>query len=277
MKMPPRSIFARMPLEGLVGGARLHPTRAAYLAALGFKKRHALGLELRMIAEGLSHTDLWPTPHAKERRETHHALDLQNDTHAYFYGLALADGHLRQMDRGRGNVAIGLASRDDGVLLQLSASLPWKSHISRRSRRTNFGPHETTELRLHSASLRKQLLAAGFTPGSKSKICAPPITPYCATSFWRGFVDGDGSLGITGDGYPFVSLVTSSANIAAAYKTFLSGIGIPEPKSRPNARDGVWNIMVVRKNAALLAAQLYGSGNIALDRKRQKSLEILGC
>jgi hypothetical protein len=276
MKMPPRSIFARMPLEELVEGARRHRSRGKYLRALGFRKRACLGLQKRMDAEDLDHSDLWPNPRSTSiDRNGHHELDLTNDLHAYFYGLCLADGHLRGSDRNRGYAQIELGSRDEAVLLDLSRNLPWRSRIARRTRTTNFGSAEFSSIRISAYDLRQQLAGRGFPVGPKSRICMPPNGTYAPAPFWRGFIDGDGSIGFTGSDLPFVSLITSSQYMAQAYKDFIgAALGVKPPTTRPNRRDGVWNILLTRSNACQLAEHLYPPGCIAIERKRASALEL---
>lgn len=194
----PRSIFAEMPINDLLSVARCYPTRTAYLHSLGIKKRHNVGLSKRMEKEGLIHYDLWPNPFANAHRRPseRHLLDLSLEYHSYFFGLALSDGHLRASARSRGSLTIELNSGDEAVLLSLAQELPWFCKISRRARQTNFGQNNFTMARWCSLDLRTQLIAKGFPIGRKAQKCAPPTGDYDRCAFWRGVLDGDGSLGI---------------------------------------------------------------------------------
>lgn len=265
----PRSIFAKMPLADLLSDAKCYPTRAAYLQSLGIIKRDNMGLSKRMTKEGLTHFDIWPNPwaNAHRRPSDSHTLDLSLETHAYFFGLAMSDGHLRTETRNRGNLTIELNSGDEEILLLLARALPWPCAISRRTRQTNFGQNDFTAARWCSLDLRTQLIDRGFPVGKKAHKCVPPNKDYDEYSFWRGVLDGDGSLGVDTNGIPFVSLVTASSDLADAYKAFLKETIGYAPTSSKNTRDGVWNIMISRQWVTPLVSALYSSGCLSIARK----------
>ena len=81
-------------------------------------------------------------------------------------------------------------------------------------------------------------------------------------------MDGDGSLGMTGQGLPFISLVTKSEYLKEGYLDFLeSHLGIKKNVSR-NKRDGVYNIMSNSKPALVISNYLYSNNpKLYLDRK----------
>jgi hypothetical protein len=277
----PRSIFARMPRDEFLREAGKHRTQKAFLVSLGFTKRGSLGLAKKLAVESLTVDDVWPERMSYERRFTvaQHALNLLDDTHAYLFGLALADGHLQERDRNRGYLAIELNERDASVLKCLSEALPWKTHLSRRTRVSPFGGGESTTvtLRCHEIDFRRQIVAAGFPAGRKSKTCVPPLCAYNESAFWRGVVDGDGSVGfISSDSTGFISLCSASETMVNAFKLFLTATTGVTPGTTRNARDGVWNITVTRGRSIKLARRLYGGGGLAVERKRLSASLICG-
>jgi len=91
----------------------------------------------------------------------------------------------------------------------------------------------------------------------------------------RGLVDGDGSLGLTAKGYPFVSLNTSSDAIAAFYIDFLHRVtGRPRKTSSRNKHDDTFNIAVFKEPAQTVSALLYYDGCLALTRKTRAAQAI---
>lgn len=276
----PRSQFAssRISREDLIANAKAHCSRAGYLASLGIKKRSNLGLEQRMKAEGLTLDDLWPNRWCADCRfpEEAHVFDLTREDHAYFYGLALADGHLQESDRNRGKLTIELKSTDSPILDAVASTLPWKSHRSNRSRVTNFGPLTVAALVYHSRGLRKQLIDLGFPVGKKSDICAPPTAPYHEGGFWRGFIDGDGSLGFIADGRPYLSLVTTSDGIAHAFLDLVQRVTGKIRTAGRNARDNAYNIMAYAEDTQALVSAMYWEGCLAIPRKLENARLIKG-
>lgn len=263
------NIFAKMPLSVLLEEAKRHQTQKAYLASLGYKNRANAGLSSRMKKEGLTPLGLWPNACSQDVRfpEVPHVFDLMNETHAYVYGFALADGHLKEGSRGRGQLVIKLKESDSPLLEAISSAFPWSSKISRQTRDTNFmAASQTATLLFCSRGLRKQLIALGFPAGRKSEICAPPASAYHREGFWRGMIDGDGSLGFTKDLFPFVSLVSSSEAMVQAYKDHLTENFDLKLGTSRNTRDGVWNLMVTRDKAKMLTQEIY-TGGISLPRK----------
>ncbi|MBY0559906.1 hypothetical protein [Hyphomicrobium sp.] len=185
-------------------------------------------------------------------------LNLKNPVHAYFYGLCIADGYLIEMERGRGRVCVELSMGDNGVLLTLRDLLPWKSTITHRKRTTNFATeHASSSLLFFGAGIREEMKAAGFPTKGKSRAATPPIVPFSAPDFWRGVIDGDGSLGITAKGLAFVSFVTKSDALADAYCDYVAAVTGRRPRVNPNKRDGVRNIVLTNARAADLLDETY--------------------
>lgn len=189
---------------------------------------------------------------------------------AYFVGLAQTDGHHSGDLRGKGRLEIELSARDAAVLERLAALLPCYASVGRRTRTTNFSRsrvHETAILRIYDRTVRRELAALGVVVGPKSDKVAPPPVPCSRTDYWRGVVDGDGSLGFTAAGRPFVSLVSASPALTQGFADLLHDVTGAVRTPRPNTRDGVVNLMVQSNEAAALARWLYPDGcELALTR-----------
>lgn len=196
-------------------------------------------------------------------------LDLTRDDHAYFFGLFQTDGHLSAQTRNRGRAAIELSSQDDAVLRALPALFPGVTcHLSTRTRTTNFAAnHTSTTWSVHARAMREELAALGVPVGRKSASVGPPTAPFCTRGYVRGLVDGDGSVGFTGSGAPFVSFVTASPQLATYFCAVIEQVTGVVRRVRPNARDGVHNPMVTNDPAAALAGWLYPPGCLAIPRK----------
>src|SRR5579862_9310689 len=203
-------------------------------------------------------------------------LDVTCDFDAYFVGLLQTDGHVSVTSRNRSRIEIELKYSDAPLLIAVANLLPYKSSLRRRQRTTNFGANDSMTLSIHNRTLQQQLERLGVPPGRKSDRIAPPSVPFDELAYWRGIIDGDGSLGVTGNGYPFVSLVTSSDALAEAYARFCGGITGRQPRPNRNARDRVYNICAFKEAAVAIAGALYLrlGVTIALARKAEAARRI---
>jgi hypothetical protein len=199
-------------------------------------------------------------------------LDVMKPHYAYMYGLIQTDGHMSSETRNRGKVRIELSEQDRAVLETFMQLVPYHSKISARTRVTNFSQqHTSVTWSIYDKRFRDCLLSLGMPYGKKSALIAPPTTEYSQIDYFRGILDGDGSLGFTDSGWPFISLVTASTALAEAYASFLSTLTGKTKMLAPNKRDRVYNIVIMREDAQLIASTLYYDGCLALTRKQRSA------
>jgi hypothetical protein len=186
---------------------------------------------------------------------------------AYVFGFLLGDGSLYAGRGQKGRLTVELAERDADHLRALANLLPG-SRLSRRTRSTNFASDYTSAVLTCSAlPVRRALVVAGMPVGRKDAVIAPPSGPFSVRDFARGLVDADGSVGFTGPGRPFISLVTTSPAMAGWWCSLLLERSGAMRTARPNRRDGALNVMVVADPAVVMARWLYADGDLALPRK----------
>jgi hypothetical protein len=163
---------------------------------------------------------------------------------------------------------VELSVRDAALLNRFQEIVPYYSSIRTRTRSTNFANrHTSTVWTVCALQFRRELIDAGLPVGTKSDVVAPPSTPVSETDYLRGLVDGDGSVGVTRLGLPFVSFTTSSEALKDFFLSQCRDLpGQPRHVSR-NARDGVFNAMATRECAVELASRLYYENCLALQRK----------
>lgn len=196
-------------------------------------------------------------------------FDLSQPADAYLMGLLQTDGCHSGHPSGRGKITLELASRDLQILVDLQAILPCKSTIRSRERSTNFTDgFKSSGLTICSMEVRRELERLGLPAGRKSSTVAPPAADNLSTrDYVRGLYDGDGSIGFTGRGYPFISFVTKSEplgryvidqirEVTGAVRTFTF-----------NKRDAVANIMISSHAAVQFAEWMYYDGCLAIERK----------
>jgi hypothetical protein len=114
----------------------------------------------------------------------------------------------------------------------------------------------------------------GLPAGRKAKRTAPPVAEIAARDYVRGLIDGDGSVGFTGAGYPFVSFTTASESMARYFESYAEALtGVPRRTNRTR-RDGIFNPMHQFESAATLAGHLYREGDLALSRKAESAERV---
>lgn len=204
-------------------------------------------------------------------------LNIKEEQHAYLYGFALADGTLREQERNRGCLAIEVQHRDYEIVVELCTmilELGYMPRVSKRSRVTNFGPIQSVSMRVFAQEFRSQLKALGFPIENKHKLAAMPPGAH-PVGFWRGYIDGNGSIGVTNKGLPFISLTTPSDAIAVSFADFLEPIIGYRKKTKPNKRDRVYNLMLTKEVAVAAIERLYSDAEIALPRKLEAAVGVM--
>ena len=193
---------------------------------------------------------------------------------SYIFGLLITDGHLELMEGNRGRVQLEVNEKDKDICEKLFHLIP-NSHLSSRERDTNFkNNYRSCIFRNNQLAFRQELIDFGFPIENKTLVASIPSQDYSIPDFWRGVIDGDGSIGFTAKGIPFLSLVTKSENLKQEYCKFhLDNFGI-EKKINRNTRDNVYNITVFSEDALAISKALYESAPIYLDRKYNSYLEI---
>ena len=203
-----------------------------------------------------------------------------NAEESYIYGLLLADGNIyfsRSKDRAidnRGRVSLEVNSKDKDIIVKLFNLIP-NSHIRERTRDTNFKKDYTTCLFVNSQKgFRDWLIDCGFPKEDKTFKAAPPKIDYSKEDFWRGFIDGDGSLGFTKTEKPFVSIVTTSDLIKDSFCDYIyERYGILKHLNK-NKRDSAYNIVLQQEDAVNLVRDLWQKDCLCLDRKAAKANQI---
>jgi hypothetical protein len=164
---------------------------------------HRLGVPLR------------ESPGSKIR---HDAFDEVTPDAAYWIGFLFADG---SVGRGRESrwISVRVSERDRSHLVKLRRFLG-SFHAIGDDPAGNYGGYQSkpsVRLVFKSTRLAEQLLSLGRYEG--------PVNDLLIQSrdFWRGVVDGDGSLGILATGYAYFGLV-GSRRLLEAFLKFLKNI-----------------------------------------------------
>lgn len=213
---------------------------------------------------------------ARESAGTVTFADFTQPNDSYILGLLQTDGSHSGSLEGKGTVSLELKRSDAKVLEDISAILDFHSSISSRRRNTNFSQeYESSTLKFFSQIARRRLAMAGLPVGRKSHLVGPPPMAIARQDYLRGILDGDGSVGFTRTGSPFVSVVTASPLLAEYVQGAIYEVTGVTRRSTPNMRDGVYNIVVTNQTAATLAAWVwYPDSTLSIPRKFERGQEV---
>ena len=205
-------------------------------------------------------------------------FDLNIPINSYIFGFLQSDGHLASHKKSglkKGKLNIELSFKDKDILLLIQKHACVETSFSSRTRDTNFKEnYKSCKLSFYSTEFREALHKLGMPIGKKSAVIAPPKSEYSEIDYWRGIIDGDGSLGFTKGGWPFISLNTSSDKLAIAYKNFILKITGRINNSNRNKRDNTYNIVETRELSQLICKKLYYNGCIGMKRKDKAANKI---
>lgn len=193
---------------------------------------------------------------------------------AYIVGFLQSDGHLSNVV-GKGKLTMELSSKDKEILPKIGKILTNSFSVRNRIRNTNFkNDYESSILTISNMDIRKLVFDLGVPEGRKSDLVEPPKKLRNDVDYWRGYIDGDGSIGFTGNGFPFLSLNTSSDKIAEQFILFLETLTGKRKRAARNKRDNSYNICITKEDAQLVSKVLYYTGSLSLKRKLNKVKNI---
>lgn len=199
----------------------------------------------------------------------------------YIIGFTQTDGHLESKSKngnivGKGRLTYNLAYKDRDILPKIGDILGAHFSLSTKVSDTNFKKnYKHAKLSVYDKNVRQIIFESGVPHGKKSNIISVPDGLEYNVDYWRGMIDGDGSLGLTNQRIPFVSFCTSSKTICLAYQEFLTSLLGKTKIVSPNKRDGCYNICVWREDAQIVASNLYYDGCLSLNRKNRQAQKVI--
>jgi hypothetical protein len=205
-------------------------------------------------------------------------IDLSKPEHSYIFGFLQGDGHLYRHAKNpnKGRVSVELKADDRELLEQFKILFPIYSSIRERERDTNFKIASRQCIwTVSQKEFRDELAELGLPVGRKSSQISPPKAFYHKADYFRGLIDADGSLGLTRQGLPFISMITVSEYIAFAFQLYIAEITGKQKNQQRNIRDKAFNIMVWKEDAQLIVETLYYEGCLAIRRKREKAHPVM--
>lgn len=199
------------------------------------------------------------------------AFDILTEESAYWIGFIAADGCLStKYNGGIKGLSIKLQHSDVGHLIKFQKFLSTKYAV--------ISNDKFARIQVYDNLIYDKLIQYGLCENKTN--CDYRISDEILYNkhFWRGMIDGDGSLGIyknRNTTYVRLNLVSNTYLILLQFRLFINKyIGIlPNILNRSNCSS--MDINLTSKNAVNILNILYKDSSIYLDRKYNKYLEIL--
>ncbi len=194
--------------------------------------------------------------------------------YSYLFGLFGTDGWIRYNNLGKPKqIEIELIDKD--ILNKIEKELN-TCNQRERLRDTNFkNNYHSYILECRDNKLIEWLISNGFPTEDKTNNISTPNFDYDEPSFWRGIIDGDGSIGMKNViNQPFVNLTTKSENLKESFCDLIECLTNFRPKINRNKRDNIYNITLHGEKALKILNYIYQNNDIYLDRKYNIFLEI---
>lgn len=192
---------------------------------------------------------------------------FENDSEgaAYFAGLLLADGNIST----KGKISIGLQSNDRHILESMKDELGLPTNISDFVRKTG---EKSSTLSFNVIGISESLFKLGMFPNKSLKEIAP-VRFIENRHFWRGMIDGDGSVGIQTNKSARVYLC-GSKEVCSQFLDYCKKI-VPEINTEVKVSKGdLHRVSVSGIKAAKVLRVLYGDSEFFLNRKLKKAQEV---
>jgi len=208
-----------------------------------------------------------PRETSTRRQLRHDAFDELTPDEAYWIGLLFADGSVTSRGKS-GTVQLRVSERDREHLVKLRAFLG-STHAISAEPAGHYGRYlskPSVRFSVQSGRLAQWLLSLGRYEG--------PIDSTLSRSrdFWRGVVDGDGSLGLLANGYAYFGLV-GSRRLLEAFLAFLKSNGLGARMTiRPDKT--IFQVATAGHIAEEIVSFLYKNAVVGLDRKTASAEKI---
>lgn len=199
-------------------------------------------------------------------------FDFITEESAYWIGFLMADGCVYETKKGSPRISLVLAKWDIIHLEAFRSFLGTTCPIHNNSTNGN-----AFSLAVSSNKLAKSLAGYGITP--RKSLAAKVIGLEYDKHFWRGVVDGDGSIS---DIKKYSNLkdkkrirltLLGSKSLMEQFALFTESITSFKPK--PWQRGNIFVVNIRGKNAARMINILYGNCSIALPRKLERAKRII--
>lgn len=221
------------------------------------------------------------TGRPRTRSLNHAAFSIVTDESAYWMGFLFADGCIADYGDGQPQIILDLAIIDQlhvekfRTFLSSTHAISIVSHKSRILNGKTVVAGYNAAFRCRSSQIVSDLRRHGM--GHKNKDRRPLNGLEHSINFWRGAIDGDGTVTVVkdtkGHRYPFIMLC-GHMPIISSFQEFLKSRGIVANITHQK-RGNIFAIRIWGTVATRLIHMLYANATTALARKLSSARDIL--
>ena len=217
----------------------------------------------------------------------HAAFDDLTPDARYWVGFLMADGCLTLAKRVRKNgkimfykmIALSLSAKDKAHVKRFREFLKSKHKITVYTYDTSFGRTTQARLAFISPSIWKRLRALGIKP-RKTEGCSVDSSLAFDRDFWRGVIDGDGSVLLTKNKHTkrqTIIRLNGCLQLLNQFQAYVAAVtgNIYKISIHPTVKN-FGELKLSSKPARRLISVLYTNASVALTRKLKKAQQIGG-
>lgn len=203
----------------------------------------------------------------KKRDLDESSFDAITEQSSYWAGFLMADGCVY-----KNAVIVALSYADEAHLRKFRSFLKSNSPVVLRAPGKNaYGRTPMAHFSFHSATVVLALARYGVVQDKTSRTLASGGVET-DRHFWRGVVDGDGSLWVDGQCRANLQLV-GSRGLLEQFLGFINSFRATTATVRPHK--SVWRVAVCGLTALAVIRKLYEDCSISLGRKMKKACQAL--
>lgn len=207
--------------------------------------------------------ELYPIAYQRDKyKDSKCFTDFSREGDSYFYGLLLADGCMEDVGN---DISISLKETDFYMLEKFKRYLNSENKIIKHSR----GNSVWYTFKVGSKSIKERLLSFNFTPNKSTKQQLPSFDWLYNNHFWRGVVDGDGSVFFSNNS-PKISLC-GSKELLEGFNKFCQLNCFTKSRSLDKTKTkDFFTICYSGEEALSIMRLLYDDSKIHLTRKKDR-------
>ena len=196
---------------------------------------------------------------------------MDTEEKAYWLGFISADGCIYRSSF----LAVGLSGKDTEHLKKLATCICPDVPIRSREIDKFGGKYTTSEMRVCSKGLVNGLHKWGVTSAKTFTLKPADIPSHLRRHYWRGFVDGDGSLSYSGSKSVIELCGTNSVceAFASLCREITNTTAVPH-QVRRSPLTWIFRVNGIH-NVQRIVGELYGNCAVYLDRKKDIADSIM--
>jgi hypothetical protein len=217
--------------------------------------------------------DKYSTPRHKANLNEQ-AFDTLTPEAAYWAGMLFADGSIARGKRGAATVNLASVDVEHVEKFKRFTGSLRKIRIDthRSSALMPMGGRPIARFTINSLPLVARLESLGMVNSLRGERIAVPELANSA-DFWRGVIDGDGSITVSSRGSVILQLIGNRL-LMEQWVSFIR-LHCPEHRTGLVKMKSIFYVRAAGLEAHALLNVLYNNDGVALDRKKAKALSVL--